>query len=657
MGDAIRIDIPPGNLIPPYLPRHTRNGFSASIRLERTPRLPDGRSDTRGFDPLVTLQRWSEEAKTFHGKFESSRVSRLGNHVVLALLPAAADAMRKAKLDEEEAEKRQIAQAKAAEEAEEKARQELEEKAAAVAALEAEARQNELEVAQAQETQPNTSVADADAEMIDATDDAPTSSQEQVEAETEAEAEAGTSLEISAPVGDAELVAAPDASTSQPVERVTVLIHGNPVDITDTGIDPTFLEALPDDMREEVLNQHVRDQRAARVERPADSQISAEFLDALPPELRAEIIQQESLDRSRQRPAVPTTTTNTGAPSDMDPASFIASLDPQLRQVILMDSDDVFIQSLPSHMIAEAGIYRDNQRSARSHVHTHAPGRTAPPQPQQPKQPTPRDAIQLLDKPAIAVLIRLLFFPEVLRKNLLAKVLVNLCENSKTRTDIFNLLLSILQDGTGDLASIDKSFAQMSVRNSKPPLTPKAAGKQKMPSEYFTGISLPQTQNEVVPELVAQRCLETLTYIVGSNEVSSMFFLTEHELPIGLRRGTSKKGKGKEKQIPQTHFPIVLLLGLLDRQPLLKTPSLMEFVVALLALVTKPLASLQDKTKPEPKQTEASSSTPVTAPTSNEPPQASATAAQPLQATAQTETPSEFHVSKWQVSFILTRNM
>src|SRR6267154_5118954 len=62
-----------------------------------------------------------------------------------------------------------------------------------------------------------------------------------------------------------------EAESSQTTDRVTVMIHGSPVDITDTGIDPTFLEALPDDMREEVLNQHVRDQRAATVERPAGS--------------------------------------------------------------------------------------------------------------------------------------------------------------------------------------------------------------------------------------------------------------------------------------------------------------------------------------------------------------------------------------------------
>jgi E3 ubiquitin-protein ligase HUWE1 len=45
-----------------------------------------------------------------------------------------------------------------------------------------------------------------------------------------------------------------DSSANAP-ERVTVMIHGSAVDITDTGIDPPFLESLPDDMQD--LNQHV----------------------------------------------------------------------------------------------------------------------------------------------------------------------------------------------------------------------------------------------------------------------------------------------------------------------------------------------------------------------------------------------------------------
>ncbi|KAG6893642.1 hypothetical protein C0992_009222, partial [Termitomyces sp. T32_za158] len=254
-----------------------------------------------------------------------------------------------------------------------------------------------------------------------------------------------------------------------------------------------------------------------------------------------------------------------------------------------MEQDEGFIQTLPSHILAEVGAYREDQEHSHRLAARDVTIRGPPISANTNRKPVHQhDAIQLLDKAGIAVLVRLLFFPQVLKKTLLYKVLVNLCENARSRTELFNLLLSILQDGTGDLAAVDKSFAQMSVRNTKGP-TAKTLGKQKATLDYLSAL------DEVIPDLLVQRCLEALTFIVSSNELSSLFFLTEHELPVGLRRSASKKGKGKEKQAPQTHYPIVLLLGLLDRQSLLKTPAIMESVVGLLATVTRPLASLKDK--------------------------------------------------------------
>ena len=585
--EALHINVPAGIL--GTFQRNGRGGaISASIRLERAPRPTDTRSEGRTLEPLLTVQRWAEEAKMLHGKFEQTRLAKLHNHVVLALLPTAVEAYKKAKeAEEREQERLREEQARAAEDAAKKEQEAVE--AAEKAKREEEARAAEA-AAQA--------AAEAEANAVTAQEVAPP-----VDTDVEMADESTTDVAAPAPENGpdtAESSALQQEAAAPAQERVTVLIHGEPVDITDTGIDPTFLEALPDEMREEVLNQHVRDQRAAQLERPADSQISAEFLDALPPDIRAEIIQQEAAERAQRTRAEQAA--QQGGPVEIDPADFIASLDPQLRQVVLMDSDDVFIQSLPSHMIAEANIHREHGRPARPrHV---APGQPAVPGAphqvsQAAKPPQPRDAIQLLDKSALAALVRLLFYPHILKKNLLYKVLVNLCENAKSRTDLFNLLLSILQDGSGDLASIDKSFAQMSVRHSKPtaPQTPKAIGKQRVSTDYFGSISLPQ--NDVVPELIVQRCLESLTYIVSSNELSSLFFLTEHELPIGLRRSSSKKGKGKEKQAPQTHYPIVLLLSLLDRPSILRTPSIVESVVGLLATVTRPLASLKDNKKTE----------------------------------------------------------
>lgn len=626
--ETIRLDVPAGALVDfgrGFLQQRRAGVVSTTLRVERAPRSGDGRSEARDFDPLVTIQRWTEEVKILHGKFVPERVSKLGNHLVLALLPAAVDAAKEAKIKEDQ---QREAEAKAEEEAAAKEKEEKEKEKAIEAeevlkrdADEAE-RKAEMDV---QNTPQEAQVGGtADTEM----DDASSPSHSTLpEGQAEQTASGPSTSDI---IEDSADASPNQAESSRAAERVTVMIHGSPVDITDTGIDPTFLEALPDEMREEVVNQHVRDQRAARVERPPDSQISDEFLDALPPEIRAEIIQHERLERlehARRRVQEAASAGGNAVPADIDPASFIASLDPQLRQTVLLDQDESFIQTLPPFMIAEAGTYRDGSQVPRRQLATHTTARSVP---IARKVPPPRDAIQLLDKGGVSILVRLLFFPQVLKKNHLYKVLVNLCENAKTRTELFNLILSILQDGTGDLVAVDKSFAQMSFRNSKIPSqqTPKAAGKQKSGSDYFSTLSAPNIHNEVNPDLVAQRCLEALTFIVSANELSSLFFLTEHELPPGLRRVVSKKGKGKERQLPQMHYPIVLLLTLLDRQSLLKTPSTMESVVGLLATVTRPLMNMKDTKKEEFDSTALSASTsasivsapPVSAPATSIPP-------------------------------------
>ncbi|TFK54241.1 hypothetical protein OE88DRAFT_1786570 [Heliocybe sulcata] len=570
------------------LQRHPRGGLSASLRLDRAPR--DGRSRARDFEPLLTVQRWAEQAKIFHGKSVSDRLNKLANHILLALLPAAIENKRK---EEEVLARQREAQARAEEEAKK----------------EEEAGKEKERLAQGQGTegqnsgQPSQEAATSGSTVLDSAQPAIPQDVDIEMADVPNEPGDASSVGVAQAEQRSEGNPAPEATTSQAAasataERVTVMIHGSAVDITDTGIDPTFLEALPDDMREEVLNQHVREQRAARVERPTDSQISPEFLDALPPEIRAEIIQQENMERVRQaqegsRPPA--------APAEMDAASIIASLDANLRQAVLLDQDDGFLQTLPSHMIAEAGAFREA-------FHRRPPAQNAPRTtnrtPAVRKPPAPRDAIQLLDKSGVVILARLLFFPHVLKKNLLFQVLVNLCENSKTRTELFNLLLNILQDGSGDLSAVDKSFSQMSFRNAKSPSqqTPRSTGKQRVPSDYFSSL-LPQ--HEAVPDVIAQRCLDALTFIVNSNEHFPLFFLTEHELPMGLRKAGSKKGKGKEKQNSQTYYPIVLLLGLLDRQSLLKTPTIMESVVGLLATITRPLTSLSNTDKKPPDSGEA----------------------------------------------------
>ena len=565
--ESLPLDVPAGALL--HMESHLiaqrgGRGHLSAVRVERA-RGNDPRREERDFNPLGTIQRWSEEGKILYGKHASDRLSKLVDHVVLRMLPASLQASKDAR-ETREKEAAKLAEAEA--EVEAKAQEAKKEKEETVVTTVTET--------PAPAPEPPVPVHDADEEMVDE----PATEPQQAPDESTAQ-EPSTSTPT----------VPPDTSTSAPA-RVTVMIHGSPVDITDTGIDPTFLEALPDDMREEVINQHVRDQRAAHVERPADSQISTEFLEALPADIRAEILQQERIEQAQARrrteeadnPAVPV------APAELDNADFLASLDPQLREVVLLDQDEGFLRTLPPHILAEAQGYREGAHRQHRRTMPTIPVRGGPPTSRPP--PPPRDAIQLLEKNNVATLVRLLFFPQVLKKNTLFKVLLNLCENAKTRTELFNLLLSVLQEGSGDVAAMDKSFAHMSVRNSKSPGA-KALGKQKAVSDTFNPLNLP---SDVVPELRARRCLEALTFIVDSNESSSLFFLTEHELPAALRKSL-KKGKGKERQ---THHPIVSLLSLLDRESLLKASSITESIVGLLASVTRPLTSLKEKPEDAP---------------------------------------------------------
>lgn len=412
----------------------------------------------------------------------------------------------------------------------------------------------------------------------------------------------------------------PVASTSgaeeaAPAERVMIEIHGEMVDITETGIDPTFLEALPDDMREEVLNQHFRESRSAAPVPAVPSSINSEFLEALPPDLRAEVLRQEAAEQRREQAASREAAAGEeegareGAavrmPAEVDPATFLATLAPHLREAVLLEQDDEFLATLPAALVAEANQLRANameqerrngrvdpslQQARRNRTGALVPINLAP---LAKKPPVHREAIQLLDKSGLATLVRLLFFPQPLKKHILPRILIRLCENSRTRSELINLLLTILQDGTRDVSAVDKSFSQMSLRASKS-LNTKETPRKKVGLDVPGG-ALPQFPGESVPNLIAQRCLEALTYLVGANEQASLFFLTEQEIVVGINKRSAKKGKGKEKAVSSTTFPVIVLLGLLDRPALLKTQSMMDSLTQLLSLITKGLSVLQKK--------------------------------------------------------------
>ncbi|RIA89170.1 hypothetical protein C1645_825193 [Glomus cerebriforme] len=585
------------------------------------------------FMPVSTGQRWADEARMMYGNTVSEKATKLVEHILNVLIPLAVEEDKKRKEKEEkereerkireEEERKKAEEERVRRESEERARVEAEAEAAAARAVETQnvtsdqsmtenttepeeivevtetteiielgdAMQEDAPVTEITEIEENLENPDAmDAEPSPAQEVEPTTSEDNVAMEEEPiTTEGATTSQTSQVVAESTVEGTAEGTSETQSARTTVMVNGQPIDITDTGIDPTFLEALPDELREEVLNQHLPPERRNRppVSGAGDA-ISTEFLEALPDDLREEILQQEAAleqeRRDRQRTTEPVA-------AEMDTASFFASLDPQLRQTVLLEQDEMVLASLPPAIVAEANALRE--RASRRYTNAVRSRTIASTNPavQAPKKPTvQRDAMKLVETPGLATLVRLLFLPQPLgNKNLLHKLLLNLCENSRTRGELILMLLSVLYDGSGDVAAVDKSFAQMSLRTKG---TPKGTPRRQSSAPNPSLSQITQAAGENVPNLIAQRCLEALTYIVTYNEASVTYFLMEHESNIGLKRSNSRKGKEKQTKSSVSKYPVVILLSLLDRQVFIKNTALMDQLMHLLSFVLRPLSTL-----------------------------------------------------------------
>lgn len=586
-----------------FMPREIRSMFGMARPQPEISRhhREDPQTAVNSFIPTLTTGRWTEESKLLFGAGAPERAQKVVNAILVVLVPPAIEeervrkekeekdrqeALRLAEEQKKKEEEERIAKEKA--EAEEKAKKEAEEREAAErAAAEAAA------------------AAASEAEIVEAE-------------ETPKEGDAMEGVETAEGASAAVVEGGEAGPSNPPAPRATVMIRGREMDITGMDIDPGFLEALPEELREEVLTQHIRERRAAAATSDQPSEISREFLEALPDEIREELLQQELTDRRRRereqvrasRPGGAAGGVGSGGgPVDLDLASFLATLEPGLRQTVLLEQDDESLAQLPQAIAAEANALRGDRRF-NQFVEMPRPRGVGGPRHEEPKpvkKPVRKSIVQLLDKAGVATLLRLMFIPQVGSTRItLHEILLNICENRQNRAEVLNLLLSILQDGSVDMAAVERSFAQLSVRAkqaavTKTPVTPlKRTG---------TGL-LAQTSSEVSPLMVAQQCLAALLFLVNYNEHIPSYFLNEHDISAGLKRSTSRKGKAKEI-VPSkaSKYALNTLLSLLDRRLITESSSVMDQLSVLLSEITRPLTILLKKDKKkleEPKPVEPS---------------------------------------------------
>lgn len=529
-------------------------------------RSRDDPSQSISFALGTTTARWQEEARILFSNSYVEKTQRVINSLLRVLVPPAIEEEKKRQQEEDEARKRREEARAEKERLDRLAKEEEEREQKRKEAEEAARRQEELE-----RQAPTVEAEEIDEPMND------------IES-AESIAEAVTETQERPP--------------SEPVQRVYTTIRGRQVEITGMDIDPEYLEALPEDLREEVIMQQLAEQRSQAVasgEEPTE--ISQEFLEALPPDIREEILQAEAAARRRRErdSARRQAAASAGGPAhaeEMDPASFMATLEPSLRQSVLADQPDEVLASLGPEFLTEARALPGRRLPHFGEVNRTEQRHPDESQGQDSRKPQRRQIVQILDKAGVATLLRLMFMPlQGNARHQLHDILHNVCENRQNRVEAISLILSILQDGSMDVAAIERSFAHLSLRAKMPATqkTPQSAKRNQL------GPASTSANSEVTPILVVQQCLGTLSFLTQYNPHISWFFLTEHESTSMLKLRALRKGKGKD--VKANRFPLNSLLSLLDREMLMESPNCMEQLANLLSTVTQPLTILLRREK------------------------------------------------------------
>nr|KAK5448968.1 E3 ubiquitin-protein ligase tom1 [Exophiala xenobiotica] len=517
------------------------------------------------FVPALTMTRWQEEARLLFGLTYVEKIQRVQCLIMSLLVPLA---------QQEEKERRRKR------EQEQKAEREEVERLR----VEAERRQKEEEEREA--------AAKADQERLRAEEEAATvarghdeSGSEHDDGDTEPmEDVQGHEAEASEEHAEGE------SAESQP--RVFTTIRGRQLDITGLDIDNDYLEALPEDLREEVIMQQYATRREQAREQGNESTVlDPDFLDALPEDIREEIRQQEAIAiRRRDRETARRQAASSGAVAqaeEMDNDTFLATLDPAFRRVILAEQPPEILRQLDPRHAAEG---RAHARRLFQYTNMgERDGREARTNEDGAQRDGKRQIIQMADKSGVATLLRLMFIPQQgsLRTNLW-HILRNICGNRQTRFEVINLLLVVLKEGSTDVSAVERSLANLSLRA-------KATVGQKTPQPLKRTLSMQPAggiSEEVTPLVVVQQCLSALKQLCQNSVHTRTIFLREVDV-----NQASKKGKEKAKQVKAVKYPLNDLIGLLDRKLIAESSSCLQSLAELLSAVTQPLAVLLRKDK------------------------------------------------------------
>ncbi|KAF7830039.1 E3 ubiquitin-protein ligase UPL1-like [Senna tora] len=349
------------------------------------------------------------------------------------------------------------------------------------------------------------------------------------------------------------------------------------------AIDPAFLEALPEELRAEVLSaQHGQVAQPSNSESQNTEDIDPEFLAALPPDIRAEVLAQQQAQRLHQSQELE------GQPVEMDTVSIIATFPSELREEVLLTSSDAILANLTPALVAEANMLRERvaHRYSRTLFGMYPRGRRGETSRRgegigsgldgaagsissrraDGAKVVEADGAPLVDTEALHAMIRLFRIVQPLYKGQLQRLLLNLCAHSETRTSLVKILM--------DLLMLDVRKPSRYFRAAEPPYRLYGCQSNVM-------YSRPQSFDGV-PPLLSRRVLETLTYLARNHP-----YVAKIMLQLKLPHHALKEPEDEVSRVENSeeYVSIAMLLSLLNQPLYLRSIAHLEQLLNLLEVI------------------------------------------------------------------------
>ncbi|XP_076899559.1 E3 ubiquitin-protein ligase UPL2-like [Bidens hawaiensis] len=366
----------------------------------------------------------------------------------------------------------------------------------------------------------------------------------------------------------------------------------------DARIDPTFLDALPDELRAEVLSGQPGPVTQVINTEPQNggvNDIDPEFLAALPPDIRAEVLAQQQAQVAQRSHELE------GQPVEMDTVSIIATFPSEIREEVLLTSSDDVLSNLTPALVAEANMLRErfrrNNRTLFGMFPRNRRGESsrrgegigssldrisgAITHRSTGSHPIETDGAPLVDTKDLKALTRLLRVVQPIYRPHLQRLLLNLCAHAETRSALIKILM--------DLLVLDTRTPNSDLNASEPSYRLYASQSHLM-------YSRPQSFDGV-PPLLSRRVLETLTYLARNHKFVA-------KLMLQFRIQTSDQARGKavmnvQDDVPDKHqyqdglLAITLLLSLLKQPLYLRSIAHLEQLLNLLDVIIDNAESTQ----------------------------------------------------------------